>query len=169
MKEEGGKGEDGALHGVRWLTGGGLWSARPTHRLPIEFRRARRPCCGAQNFCAALRRALEILTAATRSPCFIRHRRRSVRSPRQCAHWPRNDMGFYMGCGGRRDTWVPPYIILFCRAGPVCPAGGAVGGGRRGEGTPPLRRTRRFVQVRAGGQGRPPLRRGIRGAVRRAG
>ena len=40
------------------------------------------PCCGAQNFCAALRRTLEILTAATRSPRFIRHRRRSDRSPR---------------------------------------------------------------------------------------
>ena len=25
----------------------------------------------------------------------------------------------------RRDTWVPPYIALFCRAGPVCPAVGA--------------------------------------------
>ena len=44
------------------------------------------PCCGAQNFCAALRRTLEILTAATRSPRFIRHRRRSDRSPRaRCA------------------------------------------------------------------------------------
>ena len=40
-------------------------------------------CCGAQNFCAASRRALEILTAATRSPRFIRHRRRSDRSLRR--------------------------------------------------------------------------------------
>ena len=40
-------------------------------------------CCGAQNFFAALRRALEILTAATRSPRCIRHRRRSVRSLRR--------------------------------------------------------------------------------------
>ena len=37
----------------------------------------------------------------------------------------------------RRHTWVPPYIILFCRAGPVCPAVGAVRYRRRGEGTPP--------------------------------
>ena len=36
-------------------------------------------CCGAQNFCAASRRALEILTAATRSPRCIRHWRRSAR------------------------------------------------------------------------------------------
>ena len=40
-------------------------------------------CCGAQNFFAASRRALEILTAATRSPRFIRHRRRSDRSLRR--------------------------------------------------------------------------------------
>ena len=40
-------------------------------------------CCGAQNFFAASRRALEILTAATRSPRCIRHRRRSVRSLRR--------------------------------------------------------------------------------------
>mgnify|MGYP004506340677 CR=1 FL=1 len=39
------------------------------------------PCCGAQNFCAALRRTLEILTAATRSLRFLCHRQRSVRSP----------------------------------------------------------------------------------------
>ena len=31
---------------------------------------------------------------------------------------------FYKGCGVRRDTWVPPYSRAFCRAGPVCPAGG---------------------------------------------
>ena len=44
------------------------------------------PCCGAQNFCAALRRALEILTAATRSPRFFCHWQRSARSPRaRCA------------------------------------------------------------------------------------
>ena len=30
-----------------------------------------------------------------------------------------------MKCGVRRDTWVPPYITLFCRAGPACPAVGA--------------------------------------------
>ena len=39
------------------------------------------PCCGAQNFCAALRRTLEILTAATRSPRFFCHWQRSARSP----------------------------------------------------------------------------------------
>ena len=55
----------------------------------------------------------------------------------QCAHWLRNDMVFCKGCGVRRHTWVPPYIILFCRAGPVCPAVGAVRYRRRGEGTPP--------------------------------
>ena len=38
-------------------------------------------CCGAQNFHAALRRTLEILTAATRSLRFLCHRQRSVRSP----------------------------------------------------------------------------------------
>ena len=44
------------------------------------------PCCGAQNFHAALRGTLEILTAATRSLCFLCHQQRSVRSPRaQCA------------------------------------------------------------------------------------
>ena len=42
-------------------------------------------CSGAQNFCAALRRTLEILTAATRSPRFLRHRRRSIRSPHRPA------------------------------------------------------------------------------------
>ena len=44
------------------------------------------PCCGAQNFCAASRRTLEILTAATRSPRFFCHWQRSVCSPRaRCA------------------------------------------------------------------------------------
>ena len=38
-------------------------------------------CCGAQNFHAALRRTLKILTAATRSLRFLCHRQRSVRSP----------------------------------------------------------------------------------------
>ena len=45
------------------------------------------PCCGAQNFRAALRRPLKILTAATRSSRFLCHRQRSIRSPHQCAHW----------------------------------------------------------------------------------
>ena len=36
----------------------------------------------------------------------------------------------YKRCGGRRDTWVPPYNHTFCRAGPVCPAGDAGKTGR---------------------------------------
>ena len=48
-------------------------------------RRAGWSCCGAQNFCAALRRTLEILTAATRSLRFLCHRQRSVRSPQPAA------------------------------------------------------------------------------------
>ena len=43
------------------------------------------PCCGAQNFCAALRLTLKILTAATRSLRFLCHRQRSVRSPHRPA------------------------------------------------------------------------------------
>ena len=50
-----------------------------------EFRRGRWSCCGAQNFCAALRRTLEILTAATRSLRFLCHWQRSVRSPHRPA------------------------------------------------------------------------------------
>ena len=50
-----------------------------------EFRRGRWSCCGAQNFCAALRRTLKILTAATRSLRFLCHRQRSVRSPHRPA------------------------------------------------------------------------------------
>ena len=49
------------------------------------LRRGRWSCCGAQNFCAALRRTLKILAAATRSSRFIRHRRRSIRSPHRPA------------------------------------------------------------------------------------
>ena len=36
--------------------------------------------------CAALRRPLKILTAATRSSRFLCHRQRSIRSPHRCAH-----------------------------------------------------------------------------------
>ena len=50
-----------------------------------EFRRGRWSCCGVQNFCAALRRTLEILTAATRSLRFLCHWQRSVRSPHRPA------------------------------------------------------------------------------------
>ena len=42
-------------------------------------------CCGGQNFCAALGRALEILAAATRSLRCICHRQRSDRSPKNAA------------------------------------------------------------------------------------
>ena len=34
-------------------------------------------------------------------------------------------MTHYKKCMGRRDTWVPPYNHIFCRAGPACPAAGA--------------------------------------------
>ena len=54
-------------------------SSRRTAPL-ITLRRGRWSCCGAQNFCAALRRTLKILTAATRSLRFLCHRQRSVRS-----------------------------------------------------------------------------------------
>ena len=57
------------------------------------------PCCGAQNFCAALRRPLKILTAATRSSRFIRHRRRSIRSPHQRARWFAMTWFLAWGCG----------------------------------------------------------------------
>ena len=30
----------------------------------------------------------------------------------QCAHWLRNDTGFCLGYGVRRDTWVPPHIVF---------------------------------------------------------
>ena len=65
--------------------GATLAVARPTDFLQT-VRRGRWSCCGAQNFRAALRRTLEILTAATRSPRCICHRQRSVRSPHRPAH-----------------------------------------------------------------------------------
>ena len=40
----------------------------------------------------------------------------------QRSRWSRNDI-FYKECGGRRDTWVPPYKALFCRGGRPCPPG----------------------------------------------
>ena len=46
---------------------------------------------------------------------------------------PGNDSVFYKGCGVRRDTWVPPYSRAFCRAGPVCPAGGDTAQDRRAD------------------------------------
>ena len=72
----------------------GCGEESPSHgfAVPAPFRQRGRgggengcPCCGAQNFCAALRRTLEILTAATRSPRFLCHRQRSVRSPHRPA------------------------------------------------------------------------------------
>ena len=55
----------------------------------------------------------------------------------QCSRWSRNDGLFARDTVKRRDTWVPPYNSVFCRAGPACPAVGApvIGRGR----TPPLR------------------------------
>ena len=63
------------------------------------------PCCGAQNFCAALRRTLEILTAATRSPRFLCHWQRSPRSPRAlCA--PAMTAFFHEEGNGKRPAWA---------------------------------------------------------------
>ena len=50
---------------------------------------------------------------------------------------PSQWQGFYKGCGGRRDTWVPPYSRTFCRAGPVCPAGGTAQDRRADRGVHP--------------------------------
>ena len=77
-------------------------SPRPiTTALLVIFRRGRWSCCGAQNFCAALRRTLKILTAATRSlRCFC-HWQRSVRSPHRPA--------------------VLHLLLPLRRAGPMCP------------------------------------------------
>ena len=70
---------------------GGAGKESPSHgcAVPATFRQGGLgdggrgcPCCGGQNFCAALRRTLEILTAATRSPRFFCHWQRSARSPR---------------------------------------------------------------------------------------
>ena len=70
----------------------------------------------------------------------------------------------------RRDTWVPPYIALFCRAGPVCPA---VGAGKTRSGRCGHRPLRKCILRCVGeglcpshGRGRtPPLRRVTRGAT----
>ena len=55
------------------------------HALPSKIRRGRWSCCGAQNFCAALRRTPPILTAATRSSRFFCYWQRSIRSPHRPA------------------------------------------------------------------------------------
>ena len=95
------------------------------------------PCCGSQNFCAALRRTLEILTAATRSPRFLCHWQRSVRSPRaRCALAM---TGLYMGCGARpggssgRPTPTHRLPIELRRGRrPRRPVPSQVAGGRKG-------------------------------------
>ena len=77
---------------------------RPGCTALLVIRRAAGSCCGAQNFCAALRRTLEILTAATRSFHFFRHWRRSIRSPHAAA---------LVRCViGRRGAVTPPYIRI---------------------------------------------------------
>ena len=53
----------------------------------------------------------------------------------QCAHWPRNDIGFSWGCGVRRGTWAPPYKGL-CN----------IAGGQR---RPPLRKRNKRCNGRA--------------------
>ena len=77
----------GGWHGEA-VTGGFFTSPHRADRVVCpykEFRRGRWSCCGTQNFCAALRRTLEILTAATRSLRFLCHWQRSVRSPHRPA------------------------------------------------------------------------------------
>ena len=73
-------------------------------------------CCGAQNFHAALRRTLEILTAATRSLRSLCHRQRSVRSP----HRPAVPATKLSVGGGVPDA---PATVLFLtrRGGRLCP------------------------------------------------
>ena len=70
------------------------------------------PCCGAQNFCAALRRTLEILTAATRSPRFSCHRQRSVRSPQPVTSVTGFAMTHCKECVGRADVGIGPYEVF---------------------------------------------------------
>ena len=60
-----------------------------------------------------------------------------------------------MKCGVRRDTWVPPYITLFCRAGPVCPAVGAGKNPAGPSGTPPPTKAQQEVQWAGDRKGRP--------------
>ena len=64
------------------------------------------PCCGAQNFRAALRRPLKILTAATRSSRFFCHRQRSIRSPHRRAR--RFAMTFFEGAAGNGGSSGTP-------------------------------------------------------------
>ena len=85
------------------------------------------PCCGAQNFRAALRRPLKILTAATRSSRFLCHRQRSIRSPHQSADWFAMT-GFEKEVRGRAGR---------CGYRPLRRAWGAVRDERRGVVTPP--------------------------------
>ena len=56
---------------------------------------------------------------------------------------------------GRRVEGIPPYNHTLCRAGPVCPAGGAVENrfGSSGRPTPTLHST---IELRRGGRPCPP-------------
>ena len=80
--------------------------------------------------------------------------------PRLSARQPPNHHG---GVRARRPTQgdhglrrggalpLPVRALVFCRAGPVCPAGGAAVVGRRGAVTPPLRRGCKGAFLRDGG------------------
>ena len=101
----------------------------------------------------------------------------------QRSRWSRNDGLFARGTVKRRDTWVPPYNSVFCRAGPACPAGDVGKPGRADVGIGPYEKgcrggrpcppgsARSLWCVGEGlcsSRGRPrgsPLRRGRRSAV----
>ena len=138
------------LLGVRCMSGGG--SAPPVHGrrifIKLSFRGAQRrgnpfppcsegavrggcgcPCCGTQNFGAALRRPLKILTAATRSSRFFCHRQRSIRSPHQRARWFAMTGNFFggavhIGGGVRAPRPTENVFNIKCkktdRIAPVC-------------------------------------------------
>ena len=76
-----------------------------------NLRRGRWSCCGAQNFCAALRWTLEILTAATRSLRFLCHRQRSVRSPHRPAHRTTNNVSAGRGALPPSPTSAFPLVL----------------------------------------------------------
>ena len=87
------------------------------------------PCCGTQNFGAALRRPLKILTAATRSSRFFCHRQRSIRSPHRCARWFAMTGNFFggavhIGGGVRAPRPTENVFNIKCkktdRIAPVC-------------------------------------------------
>ena len=104
------------------------------------------------------------------------------------AHWPRNDKGFYKGCGVRRGTWAPPYKVFCDIAGGqgrpplhnyksfgARPGGGAHGPrptrafGVKWRATARVAPTEALQEVRWGGRPRgSPLRRGYKKCGRRA-